>query len=145
MSLDEQRIYEGHILRHYEEPFHNKPFPKATHRHRVDNPVCGDSVQLELCISDTGLIEEAWFTGAGCVISQASASMLAEYIEGQSLDVLSSFTAQDMLNLFRARLTPGRQQCCMLAWKVLHELIAQTHDFDSDRPPEYRQRKGPPP
>ena len=125
MTLDEQGIYEDHILRHYEVPYHNGPFAQATHRQRVDNPVCGDSVQLELLISDTGLIEQAWFTGAGCVISQASASMLVEYIEGQTLEILSSSTAQDMLNLFRARLTPNRQQCCILAWRALHELIAQ--------------------
>lgn len=123
MSLDEQRIYEDHILRHYEEPVRNKPSPRATHRQRLDNPICGDYVQLELLVSETGVVEQAWFTGAGCVISQASASMLAEHIEGQSLDALSIFTAQDMLHLFRARLTPNRQQCCLHAWKVLHEII----------------------
>jgi len=128
MPLDEQRIYEDHILRHYEEPYHNEPFARATHRHRVDNPVCGDSVQIEMEVSDSGRIEQAWFIGAGCVISQASASMLVQYIEGKTLDTLSSCTAQDMLHLFRARLTTGRQQCCVLAWKALRELIVK-HDM----------------
>ena len=86
MTLDEQSIYEDHILRHYEEPYHNAVLANATHRRRVDNPVCGDSVQLELRVSETGQIEQAWFTGVGCVISQASASMLVEHIEGQMLD-----------------------------------------------------------
>jgi len=89
----------------------------------VDNPVCGDSVQLELHVSETGLIQQAWFTGMGCVISQASASMLVEHIEGKTLDILASFTAQNMLDLFRARLTPGRQRCCLLTWEALRTLI----------------------
>lgn len=123
MTLDEQRIYEDHILRHYDEPYHNASFAEATHRHRVDNPVCGDSVQLELQVSDAGLVEQAWFTGAGCVISQASASMLVEHIEDQTFDAISGFTAQDMLHLFRARLTPGRQRCCLLSWEALQTFI----------------------
>ena len=125
MTLDEQSIYEDHILRHYEEPYHNAVLANATHRRRVDNPVCGDSVQLDLRVSETGQIEQAWFTGVGCVISQASASMLVEHIEGKTFDALAGFTAQDMLHLFRARLTPGRQRCCVLAWTAFREIVRQ--------------------
>jgi len=122
--IDESSIYEDHILRHYEEPYHNEAFASATHRQRIDNPICGDSVQLELQVSDAGLIEQAWFTGTGCVISQASASMLVEHIEGQTIAALSNFTAQDMLQLFRARLSPLRQRCCLLSWDALRQLVA---------------------
>ena len=45
---DEQRLYEEHVMRHYEEPYHRGQLADATHRRRVDSPVCGDSVQLEL-------------------------------------------------------------------------------------------------
>ena len=120
---DESAIYEDHILRHYEEPYHNATVADATHRQRLDNPVCGDSVTLELQVSDTGLIDQAWFTGTGCIISQASASMLVEHIEGQTLEALSNFTAQNMLDLFRARLTPRRQQCCLLSWQALRRIV----------------------
>lgn len=122
-TTDEQRFYEDHILRHYEEPYHNESFSNATHRQRIDNPVCGDSVQLELRVSDAGVIEQAWFTGTGCVISQASASMLVERIEGQAVETLANFAAQDMLRLFRARLTPLRQRCCLLSWEALRQLL----------------------
>ncbi|MBI2481867.1 MAG: iron-sulfur cluster assembly scaffold protein [Planctomycetia bacterium] len=121
---DESTIYEDHILRHYEEPYHNESSSHATHRQRLDNPVCGDSVQLELQVSDAGLVEQAWFTGTGCVISQASASMLVEHIEGQAFGALANFTAQDMLQLFRARLTPLRQRCCLLSWEALHHIVS---------------------
>ncbi|HUG70209.1 MAG TPA: iron-sulfur cluster assembly scaffold protein [Pirellulaceae bacterium] len=122
MSADEARIYEDHILRHHEEPYHNESFADATHRQRVDNPVCGDSVELQLGVCESRIVFQAWYTGSGCIISQASASMLVEYIEGKSLEQLSSFTAEDMLSLFGARLTPHRQQCCLLAWQALQKL-----------------------
>ena len=120
---DESAIYEDYILRHYEEPYHNERGASATHRQRIDNPVCGDSVQLELQVSAAGVIEQTWFIGTSCVISQAAASILVEHIEGQTLAALSNFTAQDMLHLFRARLTAHRQQCCLLAWQGLRRLI----------------------
>ena len=122
-TIDEQRFYEDHILRHYEQPYHNGSFPSATHCQRIDNPVCGDTVQLELRLSDAGVIEQAWFTGTGCVISQASASMLVEHVEGQTVEALGNFTAQDMLCLFRARLTPLRQRCCLLSWEAFRQLL----------------------
>ena len=109
---DESTIYEDHILRHYEEPYHEEPyhnesFADATHRQRVDNPVCGDSVELQLGVCGGRIVSPAWYTGSGCIISQASASMLMEYIEGKSLEQLSSFTAEDMLSLFQAAEPPN--------------------------------------
>jgi len=125
MSLDEQQLYEEYILRHVDEPYHRGRLPGATHRRRIDNPRCGDSVQLELRVDTAGLVAAAWFSGAGCVISQAAASMLVEHIEGQSLALLTTFSAQDMLDLFRARLTPLRQGCCLLAWQALRALLEE--------------------
>lgn len=116
---DEQRVFEDHVMRHYEEPHHRGPLIDATHRCRFDNPVCGDIVQLELRINASGVIEQAWFTGAGCILSQAAASMLTAFIEGRALDEIRAFTARDMLKLFQAPLTARRQQCCLLSWRSL--------------------------
>ena len=127
-TIDEQQFYEDVIRRHCEEPYHNDSLPSATHRQRIDNPVCGDSVQLELQVSDTGIIEQAWFTGTGCVISQASASILVEHLEGQLLSTLRSFSAEDMLHLFRARLTPLRQRCCLLSWEAFRQISSNIND-----------------
>lgn len=124
----EEELYEEHVLRHFEEPFHRGLLAEATHRQRVDNPICGDSIQLELKVSTAGIIDQAWYTGTGCIISQAAASILTQHIEGQSLTILCSFEAADMLTLFRAPLTPRRQQCCLLAWKALFALI-QSNDL----------------
>ncbi len=122
MTVSQEDIYQEHVLEHYECPYHRGQCPLATHAHEDDNPLCGDSVRIELKIDD-GRIEEAFFDGDGCCISQASASMLLEHIDGRSIDDVKGFDADDMLKLFGARLTPNRQKCCLLGWRVLQTAI----------------------
>jgi nitrogen fixation NifU-like protein len=119
----EEEIYQEHILDHYEDPFHRGSLPTATHAHRDKNPLCGDVVQIELQLSPEGKVEDIYFDGEGCVISQASASMLAEKMHGKSLEDVKTFTAQEMLELYGPRLTPNRQKCCLLSWKVLQTAV----------------------
>lgn len=68
-------IYDDHILDHFESPYHkgHLPCPSCTHSER--NPICGDQLTLELQIAD-GKVQQAFFNGKGCAISQAAASML---------------------------------------------------------------------
>ncbi|MCO6457951.1 MAG: SUF system NifU family Fe-S cluster assembly protein [Pirellulaceae bacterium] len=116
---NEEDIYQEHILDHYEDPYHRGHCDHATHAHEDDNPLCGDVIHVELRISSQGRVDEAWFDGEGCCISQASASMLMERIEGKSVEEVKQFSADDMLKLFGARLTPNRQKCCLLSWRVV--------------------------
>tara|TARA_R110002049_G_scaffold72490_6_gene187378 strand:+ start:58949 stop:59404 length:456 start_codon:yes stop_codon:yes gene_type:complete len=128
MSPNEQDIYEEHVLDHYEDPYHRGALDSATHAHEADNPLCGDVIHIDLRLSDDGKVEEAWFEGDGCVISQASASMLIEKIEGKTLEELKSFSANDMLELFGPKLTPNRQKCCLLSWRVLQTAVHSPTD-----------------
>lgn len=123
MPASDDEIYQERILEHYEDPYHRGSCPGATHAHEDDNPLCGDVVRVELRLSPEGKIEDAWFTGDGCCISQASASMLMEKLEGQSIEDVQKFTANNMLELFGARLTPNRQKCCLLSWRVVQAAI----------------------
>lgn len=119
MSFDgDEELYQQRILDHYEEPYHRGACPEATHAHEDDNPLCGDVIHIEMRINGEGRVEEAWFDGDGCCISQASASMLMEQLEGKTVQEVKQFSAQDMLQLFGARLTPNRQKCCLLSWRV---------------------------
>jgi nitrogen fixation NifU-like protein len=123
MSNDEEEIYQEHILDHYEDPFHRGHLPAATHAHEDNNPLCGDLVRIELELDQDGKIRDAYFTGQGCVISQASASMLLERMQGKTVEEAKKFSAEDMLELYGARLTPNRQKCCLLSWKVLQSAV----------------------
>lgn len=122
-TVNEEELYQDHILDHYEDPYHRGHCAAATHAHEDDNPLCGDVVRIELNIDPEGRIRELWFDGDGCCISQASASMLVERMDGQTVEEVKRFTAEDMLRLFGAKLTPNRQKCCLLSWRVLQAAI----------------------
>jgi len=123
MPSDEEELYQEHILDHYETPYHRGRCAHCTHCHEDNNPLCGDVVRMELHIDDGGKFREVYFEGEGCCISQASASMLVERFDGKTVDEVRRFTAEDMLKLFGARLTPNRQKCCLLPWRVLQAAI----------------------
>ena len=119
----EEELYQEHILDHYEDPFHRGALAGATHAHEDKNPLCGDVVRMELQLDEEGNIRELCFTGEGCVISQASASMLLEAMVGKTVDDVKDFSAEDMLTLYGPRLTPNRQKCCLLSWKVIQSAV----------------------
>ena len=123
MPADEEELYQEHILDHYEDPFHRGHLPAATHAHEDNNPLCGDVVRIELDLDKDGNISDAYFSGQGCVISQASASMLLERMQGKTVEEAKKFSAEDMRELYGARLTPNRQKCCLLSWKVLQSAV----------------------
>jgi nitrogen fixation NifU-like protein len=132
MSIDDEEIYQEHILDHYEDPFHRGHLPTATHAHEDNNPLCGDVVRIELELGGDGKIRDGYFSGNGCVISQASASMLLEKMQGQSVEDAKKFSAEDMLKLYGARLTPNRQKCCLLSWKVLQSAVHSPVGIDGN-------------
>lgn len=128
-SEKEEDIYQDHVMDHYEDPYHRGGCAGCTHAHEDRNPLCGDRVKLELRIGRDQQIKQAWFQGEGCCISQSSASMLCEQIEGKTVEEAKEFAATDMLSLFGARLTPNRQKCCLLPWRVLQQALhAPTSD-----------------
>jgi nitrogen fixation NifU-like protein len=132
MAPDEEEIYQEHILDHYEDPFHRGQCPHCTHAHEDDNPLCGDVIRMTLDIDPQGNLKEVWFDGDGCCISQAAASMLTERFDGHTMDEVKKFTAQDMLALFGVKLTPNRQKCCLLPWRVLQAAIYSPVDSSTD-------------
>jgi nitrogen fixation protein NifU and related proteins len=136
MPLEEDELYQQRILDHYEEPFHRGSCPHATHAHEDDNPMCGDVVRMELAVGPDGTIRDCYFNGEGCCISQASASMLVEKMRGRRVDDVKRFTAEDMLALFGARLTPNRQKCCLLPWRVLQSAIYSPVDGNGNARPD---------
>jgi len=123
MTIDQEDFYQEHILDHYEDPYHRGHCERPTHAHEDNNPLCGDVVRVELELDDVGKVKQIYFDGDGCCISQASASMLTERMDGKSIDEIKHFSARDMLELFGSRLTPNRQKCCLLSWRVLQTAL----------------------
>lgn len=140
MISDQEELYQDRILEHYEEPFHRGHCPACTHAHCDDNPLCGDVIRMELQIDDQGALKEVYFDGEGCCISQAAASMLVERMSGKGVDDVKQFTANDMLDLFGARLTPNRQKCCLLPWRVLQVAIYSPVDGRGTQEPAAKEK-----
>ena len=120
MEFDES--VQDYVLEHAQSPYHRGKCCAATHCHRALNMPCGDEVEFSLRV-ESGIVREAWFVGRGCVISQAAASMLAQAVEGRAVSEITEFSAQHMLDLFRAPLTPARRKCCLLAWQALRTAL----------------------
>jgi nitrogen fixation NifU-like protein len=129
MAADEEELYQDRIQDHYENPYHRGRCRHCTHAHEDNNPLCGDVIRLELQI-DRGTLKEVYFSGDGCCISQAAASMLVQRFDGRRVEDVKQFTAKDMLDLFGVPLTPSRQKCCLLAWRVLQVAVHSTVKTD---------------
>ncbi len=86
---------------------------------RDTNPSCGDVIEIQVKVDAKQMIEEIKFSGKGCAISQASASMVTEYLQGKSLDVVKSLTKEEVLGLLGVALSPMRLKCALLSFKVI--------------------------
>jgi len=111
-------LYREAILDHYQNPRNYGTLEPADISYEEDNPVCGDHIRLDLRLKD-GRVSEVRFSGHGCAISQASASMLTEAIQGKTLDELKAFGKDDVLGLIGIQLGPTRLKCALLSLKVL--------------------------
>ncbi|MBO9316817.1 MAG: SUF system NifU family Fe-S cluster assembly protein [Chloroflexus sp.] len=113
-------IYREQILDHARHPrnFGHLPAPTVVREER--NPLCGDQIRLELAIADD-VITDVRFTGRGCAISQASASLLTEAIKGKPVAEAKQFSKDDLLELIGIPLThnPTRLKCALLSLKAL--------------------------
>jgi nitrogen fixation NifU-like protein len=111
-------LYREVILDHYQNPRNYGTLEPADISYEEDNPVCGDRIRLDLRLKD-GHVSEVRFSGHGCAISQASASMLTEAIQGKSLDEIKSLGKDDVLDMLGIPLGPVRLKCALLSLKVL--------------------------
>lgn len=117
-------IYEEVILDHYQHPRNNAPLPDPTAAVDVNNPLCGDKLRFE--IHDTnGVIDAVGFSGEGCAISVASASLLSEYAKGKTKKELKSLNKEDVLGLLGIELTPNRMKCALLSWEALVKAVSK--------------------
>jgi nitrogen fixation NifU-like protein len=143
-ALDE--VYQAVILKHYRNAKHRGELAEPDAVVPMRNPVCGDDILLQVQVRE-GRIEDIRFSGHGCAISQAAASMMSEHAVGKSWDEVHAVAARfremvhgdetaardkalgDMRALAGVARLPRRVKCAMLAWDALEEaerkIIAQ--------------------
>jgi nitrogen fixation NifU-like protein len=112
-------LYRELILDHYKNPHNYGTLEPADISYEDDNPLCGDRIRIDIRLDNHNRVSEVRFSGKGCAISQASASMLTDEIKGKTLEELRHFDKQDLLDLLGIPLSPARLKCALLALKVL--------------------------
>ena len=137
MALDE--IYKEVILDHYKNPRNKRELPGAELTCTQNNPLCGDEITVFAHVED-GKVLEVTFQGAGCSISQSSASMMTEAVAGRTVDDARDLAARfrgmmagevepeeesfgDLVALKGVVKYPIRIKCAVLAWDVLQEAL----------------------
>ncbi|MFW6010356.1 MAG: Fe-S cluster assembly sulfur transfer protein SufU [Gemmatimonadota bacterium] len=140
-------MYQEVILDHYRRPRNKGGLEGATHTVTMNNPLCGDVIELHLRV-EGGRIEEARFQGKGCSISQASASMMTGELEGrtveEALELDEKFTRLlhgdddpgrdeelgDLRALAGVAKFPVRIKCALLGFDCLEELVGGGREAD---------------
>jgi nitrogen fixation NifU-like protein len=112
-------FYRDYILDHYRNPrnFGHLEHPDASAEDL--NPLCGDEIRMELLIGDDGRVDDVRFSGKGCAISQASASMLTESVKGLKVDDVARLSKDVVLENVGIGISPTRMKCAMLGLRVL--------------------------
>lgn len=120
-------LYKDIILDHYHSPHNEGILKKPDADVKVVNSVCGDTIRVTLHCSE-GTIHDVKFSGQGCAVSIASASMLTDAIKGRSVKTAEKLTKDDVLQLLSIKLTPGRLKCALLPLEAIHKALAHVKE-----------------
>jgi nitrogen fixation NifU-like protein len=112
-------LYREYILEHYKRPHHWGELENADLEFEDVNPLCGDELKVQLKVDDGGTVEEVAFSGHGCAISQASASMLSDELVGKQVDDLLRLDKDFILELLGIDISATRMKCALLSLKVV--------------------------
>ncbi len=115
-------LYAEEILDHYKHPRHFGHLDAPTLTIHDRNPLCGDEITLELQIEE-GKIADVAFTGHGCAVSRAAASMMSEEIIGKSLEELRGWQKENITDLLGIEVGPVRIKCALLPLKALKAAV----------------------
>jgi nitrogen fixation NifU-like protein len=142
MTTEIEELYQDVILDHSRRPRNFGELPDAAVLVHGDNPACGDEIHLAVKFDTSGGLQDIKFTGRGCAISQASASLMTMKLKGKSreevLEMLRAFhdlvtdetgeapkTLGDLRVMGGVRNFPQRVKCAMLAWRAVEQALEQ--------------------
>ncbi len=134
-----QLMYREHLIEHYKNPQNYGHIDNPDFKNKEDNPLCGDEIEIEVKFSTAKergstkskvttskvpkikvtKIKDIKFSGHGCAISQAAASLMTEHMKGKNIEDIKKFSREEMLGLLKVEVTPMRLKCALLAWNVL--------------------------
>lgn len=115
-------IYRENILDHYQNPRNFGQIKNPSNSLEELNSFCGDRIRMDLIIKNDH-ISEVKFSGSGCAVSVASASMLTEAVKGKKVTEVKKIDANKISKMLNIPLTPTRLKCALLPLEVLHRAL----------------------
>ncbi|MCL4875558.1 MAG: iron-sulfur cluster assembly scaffold protein [Anaerolineae bacterium] len=125
-------MYQENILDHAQHPRHWGLLAEYTHHAADDNPLCGDQLEITFKVDDENRVVEVGWSGQGCAISQAAASMLGEELLGKTLDEVKAMDKEKVLELIGIPLTMNRIKCALLSLKVVKAAAYEIQRWDEE-------------
>lgn len=120
-------LYRDYILEHYRHPHNFGVLEAPTASYEGANPLCGDRITMMLAVRD-GVVADVAFTGRGCAISQASASLLTDEVKGKPVAEVVKLTSDDILDLLGIEISPARLKCALLSLDTLEHALGEGGD-----------------
>ncbi len=113
------------IVDHFTNPRNYGRLAAANVDREASNPACGDRLRIQASVNADGIVEAVRFTGSGCTVSVASASLLTTLIEGLPLEEAVRLPERQLLDAIDAPLSPRRYDCALLGYNVLRTGLIQ--------------------